>query len=87
MASQDNITLTGLARKFVHDQLIDEDSAKKAQAHAQDNRISLITHLVSNSIAKAQDLAFSAAQEFGMPVIDLDAFMRESFPEKLVAEK
>jgi type IV pilus assembly protein PilB len=87
MASQDNIALTGLARKFVLDQLLDEDSAKKAQAHAQDNRISLITHLVSNSIAKSQDLAFSAAQEFGMPVMDLDAFMKESFPEKIVDEK
>jgi len=87
MASQDNITLTGLARKFVQDQLLDEDTAKKAQTHAQDNRISLITHLVSNSIAKAQDLAFSAAQEFGMPVLDLSAFMTESLPEKIVDEK
>jgi len=87
MTPQDNITLTGLARKFVQDQLLDEDSAKKAQAHAQDNRISLITHLVSSSIAKAQDLAFSAAQEFGMPVMDLGAFMIESLPEKLVDEK
>jgi len=87
MASQDNITLTGLARKFVQDQLLDEDTAKKAQTHAQDNRISLITHLVSNSIAKAQDLAFSAAQEFGMPVMDLSAFLTESLPEKIVDEK
>lgn len=87
MASPDNITLTGLARKFVQDQLLDEDTAKKAQAHAQDNRISLITHLVASSIAKAQDLAFSAAQEFGMPVMDLSAFMTESLPEKLVDEK
>jgi len=87
MAPYKNITLTGLARKFVQDQLIDEETAKKAQLHAQDNRLSLITHLVTSSIAKAQDLASSAAQEFGMPVMDLSAFMIESLPEKVVDEK
>mgnify|MGYP000568321892 FL=1 len=87
MAPHNSITLTGLARKFVQDQLIDEETAKKAQLHAQDNRLSLITHLVSSSIAKAQDLASSAAQEFGMPVMDLSAFMLESLPEKIVDEK
>ena len=85
--TSDNISLTGLARKFVLDQILDEDSAKKAQAHAKDNNISLITHLVNTNVAKAQDLAFSAAQEFGMPVLDLAAFLTESFPEKTVDEK
>ena len=85
--TSENISLTGLARKFVLDQILDEDSAKKAQAHAKDNNISLITHLVNTNVAKAQDLAFSAAQEFGMPVLDLAAFLTESFPEKTVDEK
>jgi len=85
--TSENISLTGLARKFVQDQILDEDSAKKAQTHAKDNNISLITHLVNNNVAKAQDLAFSAAQEFGMPVLDLAAFLTESFPEKTVDEK
>jgi len=85
--TSENISLTGLARKFVLDQILDEDSAKKAQIHAKDNNISLITHLVNTNVAKAQDLAFSAAQEFGMPVLDLAAFLTESFPEKTVDEK
>ena len=85
--TSENISLTGLARKFVLDQILDEDSAKKAQTHAKDNNISLITHLVNTNVAKAQDLAFSAAQEFGMPVLDLAAFLTESFPEKTVDEK
>ena len=83
----DNITLTGLARKFVLDQIIDENSAKKAQVYAKENNISLITHLVNSSMAKARDLAFSAAQEFGVPVLDLSAFMIEMQPEKIVDEK
>lgn len=87
MAAHDSIVLTGLARKFVLDQLIDEDSAKKAQLHSQENRISLVSHLVSSGKARARDLAFSAAQEFGVPVLDLNAFLTESYPEKIVDEK
>jgi type IV pilus assembly protein PilB len=83
----ENITLTGLARKFVLDQLLDEETARKAQLHAQQNNISLVSHLVEAKAAKAQDLAFSAAQEFGMPVLDLNAFQTESYPEKVVDEK
>lgn len=83
----ENITLTGLARKFVLDQLLDEETARKAQLHAQQNNLSLVSHLVEAKAAKAQDLAFSAAQEFGMPVLDLNAFQQESFPEKVVDEK
>jgi type IV pilus assembly protein PilB len=83
----ENITLSGLARKFVQDQLLDEETARKAQVHAQQNNTSIVSHLVEAKAAKAQDLAFSAAQEFGMPVLDLSAFQAESFPEKVVDEK
>ena len=80
-------TLTGLARQFVQDQIIDEEIAAKAQAHAQENNVSIVTHLVLNGQADAKALAFSAAQEFGMPVLDLAAFMTESLPEKVIEEK
>ena len=83
----ENSTLTGLARKFVLDQLLDEETARKAQLHAQQNNLSLVSHLVEANAAKAQDLAFSAAQEFGMPVLDLNAFQVELYPEKVVDEK
>jgi type IV pilus assembly protein PilB len=87
MALNDAISLTGLARKFVLDQIIDEETARKAQVHAQENRISLVTHLVSKGMANARSLAYSASQEFGVPVLDLAAFLNESLPEKIVEEK
>ncbi len=87
MSDTNQITLTGLARKFVLDNLIDEDTAKKAQKKAQENKLSLVTHLVSDGLASAKDLAFSAAQEFGVPVLDLAAFETRMLPEKLVDEK
>ncbi|MCH2159408.1 MAG: type IV-A pilus assembly ATPase PilB [Oleiphilaceae bacterium] len=87
MASNAPTNLTGLARKFVLDQIIDEDTALKAQTHAIENNIPLITHLVSENLANSKAIAFSAAEEFGVPVLDLGAFLKESFPEKLVDEK
>lgn len=87
MAASTPITLTGLARKFVIDQIIDEETAKNAQAHASDNRISIVTHLVTNNQANAKALAFSAAQEFGVPVLDLSAFLTDSLPEQIIDEK
>jgi type IV pilus assembly protein PilB len=87
MAGNPPSALTGLARKFVMDQIIDEDTARKAQAHAHENNIPLITHLVSDNLANSKALAFSAAEEFGVPVLDLNAYMKEAYPEKIVDEK
>ncbi|WP_250657343.1 type IV-A pilus assembly ATPase PilB [Alkalimarinus coralli] len=87
MASNSSITLTGLARKFVLDNILEEEIAKDAFAQANNNNIPFITYLVQNNLAGAKALAYSAAQEFGMPVLDLSTFMAELIPEKVVEEK
>ncbi|MCE0760426.1 type IV-A pilus assembly ATPase PilB [Marinobacter sp. G11] len=86
-SSNRNVTLTGLARRFVEDGLLDEDVAKDAFLQASKNRIPLITHLTQNDLADSRRLAFSAAMEFGVSVLDLDAFAPEMLPEKTVDEK
>ncbi|AFP29819.1 type IV-A pilus assembly ATPase PilB [Marinobacter sp. BSs20148] len=82
-----NITLTGLARRFVSDGLLDESAAKDAFFQASQNRIPLITYLTQHKLANSSALAFSAAMEFGISVLDLDAFLPEAMPDKLVDEK
>ncbi len=82
-----NVTLTGLARRFVDDGLLDEETAKHAFLQASQNRIPLITYLTQNQLADSSKLAFSAAMEFGVSVMDLDAFLPEMMPEKVVDEK
>jgi len=81
------VTLTGLARRFVDDGLLDEDAAKDAFLHASHNRIPLITYLAQHEMANSSKMAFSAAMEFGVSVLDLDSFAPEMLPEKLVDEK
>ncbi|UQG61804.1 type IV-A pilus assembly ATPase PilB [Marinobacter sp. M3C] len=82
-----NITLTGLARRFVSDGLLEESTAKDAFFQASQNRIPLITYLTQHKLANSSALAFSAAMEFGISVLDLDAFLPEMMPDKLVDEK
>ncbi|MGC8121112.1 type IV-A pilus assembly ATPase PilB [Marinobacter sp. VGCF2001] len=85
--SNRNVTLTGLARRFVDDGLLDEETAKDAFIQASQNRIPLITYLTQNQLADSAKLAFSAAMEFGVSVLDLDSFLPEMMPEKAVDEK
>ena len=88
MASDpNNVTLTGLARRFVDDGILDETVAREAFVQANQDRIPLITYLIQNELAPGQALAFSAAMEFGVPVMDLNAFATEMMPEGLVDEK
>ncbi|MGO1659538.1 MAG: type IV-A pilus assembly ATPase PilB [Marinobacter sp.] len=82
-----NITLTGLARRFVEDGLLDEATAKEAFVQASQNRIPLITYLTQNKLADSAKMAFSAAMEFGVSVLDLSSFLPEMLPEKVVDEK
>ncbi|ARU56002.1 type IV-A pilus assembly ATPase PilB [Oleiphilus messinensis] len=87
MSNSANIVLTGLARRFVDDGILDEASAKDAFVQASNNKIQFITFLVQNSLAEARPLATSAGHEFGMPVFDLESVLTEVTPEKLVEEK
>ncbi|WP_148863393.1 type IV-A pilus assembly ATPase PilB [Marinobacter fonticola] len=82
-----NVTLTGLARRFVEDGLLDEAAARDAFLQASNNKIPLITYLVQNNLAESRGLAFSAAMEFGVSVLDLSSFAPDMLPEKIVDEK
>ncbi len=76
--------LQGLARYLVNSRLLDEDTVIKAQEEAEDKRIPLITHLVEQGLLEADKLAGSASQEFGLPLLDLDAVDRDHLPLDLV---
>ncbi|OOG23600.1 type IV-A pilus assembly ATPase PilB [Thioalkalivibrio denitrificans] len=82
-----SIPLSGLARRLVQDGLLSEADAGKALEQAQKKRVPLVAHLVDKKLVDARRLAQTAAEEFGSPVFDLDAFDRELLPKKLVDEK
>lgn len=79
--------LSGLTRRLVLDGLLDEGAALEAQAEAKKEKLNLSQYLVSKKLIAARKLAIIAADEFGLPLIDLDAIDKELIPKDAVSEK
>ena len=81
------IQLSGLARRLVEDNLLEDSVAREAAEEAAKTRVPFVTHLVQNNLANAKDIANSASEEFGTPILDISALDPESIPANLVDEK
>src|ERR1700735_4904176 len=81
------MALGGLAQRLVQDGLLDEQAMQDAIAKSKEKRISLVTHLVSSSLATARDIAISASNEFGVPLLDLDAVAPDMDAVRAVSDK
>jgi len=80
------IQFSGLARKLVHDGLITDAQAQEAFEAATKKNIPFVTHLVENKITDSRSIAQSAAEEFGVPLLDIDVVDLEPDVVKLVKE-
>ena len=79
--------LTGLPQRLVLDGLVGESQMLDAIAGARERRTHLVSWLVSHDMASARDIAIAAAQEFGMPLLDLDSVAIDVDVVKLVNDK
>lgn len=79
--------LNGLARRLVYDEILDEDTVRKAQETAQKDKKSLVSYLVSKQLADGIRIAEVAADEFGIPFIDLRSYTTELSPQKIIDNK
>ena len=79
--------LQGLPLRLIQDGLVDEPTMVQALAAAKDNGITLVSHLVSAGLADAREIAIAASQEFGVPLLDLDAVQPDLDTVKLVSDK
>jgi type IV pilus assembly protein PilB len=81
------VALGGLAQRLVQDGLLNEASMQDAVAKSQEKRISLVSHLVANNLATARDIAISASNEFGVPLLDLDVVVPDVDAARTVSQK
>lgn len=65
--------LTGLSKRLVQDGLIQAEAILQAIRGAQAERINLVAYLVGRQLIDPRKVAVAAAQEFGIPLLDLDA--------------
>lgn len=81
------IKLGGLADRLVRDQLLTEEQALQAIEDAAKKKVLLVQHLIAESLVEPVRIAYAAAQEFGVPLLDLASFDIEICPISLVEEK
>src|ERR1700689_632856 len=81
------VSLGGLAQRLVQDGLLNESAMQDAVAKSHEKRISLVTHLVASNLATARDIAISASNEFGVPLLDLDAVVLDPDAARAVSQK
>ena len=79
--------LSGLARKLLNEGLAPEDTIRSASETAYKQKIPLVTYLVQNNILPARVIASAAAEEFGTPILELEALSTDVLPKELVNEK
>ncbi len=79
--------LHGLARKLVSDGLLEEQAAARAWEEAQKEKIPFVSHVVAKGLVSAADVAQISAEEFGTPVLDIDAIELDGDVTRLVQEK
>ena len=68
------VKLSGLPRRLVQDGILDEQTLADAAGEAKSKKSGLVAYLVDNELADAARVAVAASHEFGVPVLDLDAF-------------
>jgi len=81
------IRLSGLARRFISDGLLNESDAQTAQQKAKEANQPFVSYLVNQNILGSKEIAASASQEFGVPLFDLNTMNMELAATSLIDEK
>src|SRR5688572_2149025 len=81
------LALQGLPQRLIQDGLLNESTMLQAMTAAKEADKNLVTHLVTTGLAQAREIAIAASQEFGVPLLDLDAIQLDIETVKLVSDK
>ncbi len=87
MAAPKKNNLTGMARKLVIDGLLSEIEAETAFDNSLTTRIPFVTYLVNQKLVTSLDIALAAAEEFGVPLVDIESLELNPDTIKLIDQK
>src|SRR6185437_16315770 len=85
--SSDEQRLQGIGQLLVLEKLLDKEKAFNFHKTAVAEKTTLLQYLVKNKIIDADKIAATAAQNFGVPMMDLNSIDLDSIPSSLVNEK
>ncbi len=79
--------LQGLPQRLVVDGLVADSAMVDAIAAAKERRVGIVSYLVEHNMADPREIAIAASQEFGAPLLDLDAIQPDLDTVRIVSEK
>ncbi|MDA8389847.1 MAG: type IV-A pilus assembly ATPase PilB [Gammaproteobacteria bacterium] len=79
--------LSGLAARLVRDKLLSAQDAEKINNESVTNKVSFLVRLAESHKLDALTIARAASEEFGIPLLDINAFDPQSLPVKAVDAK
>ncbi len=79
--------LGGLPQRLVQDGVVEEAAMLEALNAAQARKIGFVTQLIDSGVAQARDISVAASNEFGIPLLDLDAISLDPETIRLVSDK
>ena len=81
------IRLQGIAQLMVHENLLDKEKALSYQKLAAKQNQTFLQYLISQAILDSKHVALIIAQNFGLPLVDLNEVELNVLPVTLVNEK
>src|SRR5688500_6467121 len=79
--------ISGLARKLVQMQRLDEAKALELIDKSKKNKTALVTCLIEENIISSNELALISSEEFGIPFFNLKTINYEYIPKNILNEK
>ena len=87
VTSANLVGITGIARRLVIDGALDESAAREAMHAATAEKKPLATYLADRRLVSAASMAAANSVEFGVPLLDANAFDPSQSAIKLVNEE
>ncbi len=81
---QQSQPLTGLAKRLVNEGVCSAEVAIDAALQAREKQQTFISYVIEQRLVSAYRAAAAASEEFGMPLLDLDALDVKSLPQGLI---
>ncbi|WP_432696295.1 type IV-A pilus assembly ATPase PilB [Marinobacterium sp. YM272] len=78
--------LSGLAKRLVNDGAFSAEVAMEALTQSRNANQSFVSYIISQRLVSSHRAACAASEEFGLPLLDLDAFAGDAIPQGLIAE-
>jgi len=79
--------LGGLPQRLVQDGVVDESGMHAALLAANEKKTSFVTQLIMSGAANARDIANAAANEYGVPIMDLTSLTIDLDTIRVVSDK